>query len=448
MKISLEQSLLCSLILFSISSFLSVACANVFLGFSILLFFIVLYKKEYVDISVEYVRYLKAIGIFSLSLLISAVFSGDVFYGIKIWADFFLWRFMPFIVVLICFSKKEQINKLLYAILLGFSIDCICAIYQGIFVNQLNVAVKRAAGFVGHPMTLAGWACILLPVLLGFIFNKGNSKKYSLVYVVIFILGCIALIFNSTRGAWVALAVILPLISLSFLLDNKKSFIVLITIFLVIGGALSSNLSFIKRVNSITDFKNSSIVARFIIWDKAIGIFRDNPILGVGLGSFKTVYQSTFKEDKQLKKLHDEHIRYYVNKKQKKLTPYQKKLTKIQRQNNYRGFLEYRKQKNLKSLTHAHNNFIQMLAENGVVGFVGYIFAFGYILWRNIKNYFTNKNPYALMIAGSTGALVLQGLTEYNFGNGAVMKLYWLVLGCLVVLAGCYNKEKDCKKVE
>ena len=59
-----------------------------------------------------------------------------------------------------------------------------------------------------------------------------------------------------------------------------------------------------------------------------------------------------------------------------------------------------------------------------------------------------NKNPYALMIAGSTGALVLQGLTEYNFGNGAVMKLYWLVLGCLVVLAGYYNKEKDCKKVE
>ena len=52
-----------------------------------------------------------------------------------------------------------------------------------------------------------------------------------------------------------------------------------------------------------------------------------------------------------------------------------------------------------------------------------------------------NKNPYALMIAGSTGALVLQGLTEYNFGNGAVMKLYWLVLGCLVVLAGWYNKE-------
>ncbi|MBO5143761.1 MAG: hypothetical protein J6C46_12375, partial [Clostridia bacterium] len=86
--------------------------------------------------------------------------------------------------------------------------------------------------------------------------------------------------------------------------------------------------------------------------------------------------------------------------------------------------------------------------ENGLVGFAGYVFAFGYILWRNIKNYFVNKNPYALMIAGSTGALVLQGLTEYNFGNGAVMKLYWLVLGCLIMLAGCYNKESSREESE
>ena len=83
-----------------------------------------------------------------------------------------------------------------------------------------------------------------------------------------------------------------------------------------------------------------------------------------------------------------------------------------------------------------------MLAENGIIGLFGYVFAFGYILWSGLKNYLFNKNPYTLMILGSTTALVLQGLTEYNFGNGAVMKIYWLVLACLVILANMYNKEK------
>ena len=82
-----------------------------------------------------------------------------------------------------------------------------------------------------------------------------------------------------------------------------------------------------------------------------------------------------------------------------------------------------------------------MLAENGLVGFIGYVFAFGFILWKNIKNYLLNKNPYALMIVGSTTTLLLQGMTEYNFGNSSVMKIYWLVLACLVVMARFYNKE-------
>ena len=89
-----------------------------------------------------------------------------------------------------------------------------------------------------------------------------------------------------------------------------------------------------------------------------------------------------------------------------------------------------------------------MLAENGLVGLAGYIFAFGFILLKNIKNYFINKNHYALMIAGSTGALMLQGMTEYNFGNSSVMKMYWFVLACLIVLARYYNKENAEKETK
>ena len=81
-----------------------------------------------------------------------------------------------------------------------------------------------------------------------------------------------------------------------------------------------------------------------------------------------------------------------------------------------------------------------MLAENGIIGLLGYLLTFGAIIWTNIKNCFINKNPHNLMIIGSTIALFLQGLTEYNFGNSSVMKIYWLVLACLVVLVKEYNE--------
>lgn len=96
----------------------------------------------------------------------------------------------------------------------------------------------------------------------------------------------------------------------------------------------------------------------------------------------------------------------------------------------------------LVKLGHAHSNIFQILAENGLIGFLGYVFAFGFVLWKNIKNYLMNKNTYALMIVGYTTALMLQGLTEYNFGNSSVMKIYWLVLACLIVLIKVYNEEK------
>ena len=449
MKFSFDKYLLGSLCLFGTASFLSIAGANVFLGLSTLLFLIVLLKNKGTDIAWDEEGYFKVIAVFASALFVSALCSANISYGLKTWADFFLWRFMPFLIILFLFATKDKVDKLLSAIFCGYFISCLYAIYQGIFVYKLNIAHGRAASFVGHPMTLAGLSCILLPALLIFIFRKDISKKLHLVCCALFIIGCIALVFNSTRGAWLSLAIALPLISLPFILKSKKLFMGFASAVVVLGLVLANNASFMKRFDSIADTKtNWSNVSRFIIWDTAYGIFKENPVLGIGLGSFSKEYKSKFVDSKEMKKQATEYYNYRKNLQQKKLTAVQKKYTKEYIQKLASSSRKVWENKMLRALSHAHNNFIQMLAENGIVGFVSYIFAFGYILWKNTKNYLLNKNPYALMIVGSTTALMLQGLTEYNFGNSSVMKIYWFVLACLVVMAGYYNKEKDCKKVE
>lgn len=442
MNIALNRWLLIALSLFGVASFLSIAGANVFLGLSTLFFLIILAKNKGYKVSEDKVVYYKAIGVFALAMLVSALCSGNIGYGLKTWADFFVWRFMPFIIIVSLFDEKLKAEKLLKAVLCGFCIDSLYAIYQGAIVYKFNIAHGRADGFVGHPMTIAGWECILLPVLLVFIFRKDISKKMQWVYAVLFAIFSVALIFNSTRGAWLALAIALPLISLPFILKSSKAFIAFASVVVLIGTALVSSPSFMKRVDSITDTRNWSNASRFIIWDTAYGMFKEHPVLGVGLGQFKPQFQSKFEDSKELQQQAVEYRKYQNNKKQKKLTAAQKKLTKEQVNVLAGANRKLWENKQLRGLTHAHNNFMQMLGENGIVGLLGYIIAFGFILWKNLKNYFVNKNPYALMIVGSTTALLLQGLTEYNFGNSSVMKIYWFVLACLIVLASAYNKAK------
>lgn len=450
---NLEKYLSISICLFAVASFLSIAATNVFLGISVLLFLIILYKDRGFSVNEGMLPYFKAIGIFEGTLLVSALCSGDILQGLKTWGDFFIWRFMPFLILVFVFDTKEAVKKVYYTILGAFLVDALYVIYQGVFVYKLNINWARPHGFTGHPMTFAGFLCILVPILLVLVFESKILEKYSKVALPAFIIGSTALVLNSTRGAWLAVGIIVGLICLLYMFKSKSVFVACISLLLVGGLFLTNNQAFIKRVNTFNSIQSATQDPRFKIWNVSVELFKEYPVLGVGLGQFKSEYQENYSKvhpvNAKQKKLAAEYKKYLDNRKAKKLTPIQKKMSKAKRMELRNAYIAQQKYESVGRLTHAHNNFLQMLAENGVVGFVGYVFAFGYILWHNIKNYFTNKNPYALMIVGSTGALVLQGLTEYNFGNGAVMKLYWLVLGCLVVLAAYYNKKReDAKRAE
>ena len=187
MKFSFDKYLLWSLCLFGVASFLSIAGANVFLGLSTLLFLIVLFKNRGADITCSDDEYFKVIAVFAGVLLVSALCSANIGYGLKTWADFFLWRFMPFIIISLLFANEESVSKLLKAIGCGYFISCLYAVYQGVFVFKMNIAYGRANGFFGHPMTLAGWSCILLPALLVFVFRKDISKKLHLACIALFV---------------------------------------------------------------------------------------------------------------------------------------------------------------------------------------------------------------------------------------------------------------------
>ena len=72
---------------------------------------------------------------------------------------------------------------------------------------------------------------------------------------------------------------------------------------------------------------------------------------------------------------------------------------------------------------------MQMLAETGIIGFVGFVSMFTYFIYKAILFWKKDNSSSMLIFLGGTIGLLIQGLTEFNFGNSAVMKLYWFFMG-------------------
>lgn len=376
-----NEKLFYAMVSFAIASFISIAAGNVLLGIAVLLYLIYAYKNG-VRITDGSRRYYQVICFFLLTMLLSALGSGHLGKGLKMWADLWIWRLMPFFILTTAIKDYTKAQKILCAAVVGLLIGVLCVDYQGLHGNY------RAAGFFGNPMTFGGYLCIYLPALLVFFFEKNILQKYRWLAGIAFILGFMALIFNGTRGAWVALTPVFLIIMANYAWKNKQYLVICLVCLIAAGGILSTNQTFVTKLKSITSTTNRSNTERLLIWQSAYQMFKDHPVLGVGLGQYKDNYQKKY------------------------ISP----------------------QATEKYLGHAHNNFMQMLAENGIIGFVGFIAMLTYIIGSNVLEFVHKRCPYSLIIAGSTLALVLQGLTEYNFGNSAVMKAYWLLLGSVLVM--------------
>ena len=383
----LERAAFIFFSLFALLQCLSIAIANIAMGIAV--FFIALKivisikHGDFSPILLEKFKQNKVL-LFFLFLFwsvicLSALFSGDPQRGLRIFFGQFIYRTFPLLIVLLLFPKPKYAFFLLFLSILS----CILDVIGGLFLHGFSTRLK---GFYGHPMTLAGFLTISIPIIYCCLINWREKGGRILTCACFFIISFIGLLLNSTRGAWLALASTIPIVT--FLYDRSFKKIIFLLFF-----AVATSLVFVSspklqsRAESITSTTFQSNTERVLMWESAYQMFKDHPIFGVGLGQY---------------------AKRYLN--------------------------EYKSPQAKEQQNHSHNNFMQMLAENGILGFAGFISLFGYILCSSLKGAIKEHSKYSVLIFGSTFALLLQGMTEYNFGNSAVIKFYWTVLGCLLIL--------------
>lgn len=364
---------------------LSMAAGQFFYGIAILLSIIYIWKNKnelYVPAYIK--KYSKSLIVMLLLLLPSAVLTNNISVGLPEFINVWLWRIPVFFIIALCIRNKKTLFTMLAVFFVDFGIDNLVAFYQ-----HFSGMTARGWGFGSSVLTISGLMVMLVPIFCVILLDKEfpNYVKAAALWA----LGCVGfgMYGNQSRGSWLFNMIMVPIVSLPYVM---KRFIHVVAVLAALGGVIwgfSTQPQYVARFESITNTTtDGSNLGRFEVWTSSINMFKDYPAIGVGIGQWRTKYEES-----------------------------------------------YRLPSETQHLYHAHNNFIQLLSEVGILGLLGVLIFYGYIVIDNVKIWYRRRDPYSLcaMIAVFSYVFVF-GQIEYTLDNSSGIRLMYFILGTMLQL--------------
>ena len=350
------------------------------------LFFLLSLAKKHSDYQ-ELWRSFKLLFLISLSYPLYIVIQ---MIGFDIWKGSrleYILRFLLFIplVSVLAISNKKTSALLGFTSAFGALIACVFGVVS-ITIEDLSFQNSaRAWNFYTNPIPYGNISLLLgfvsfIPLL---IHEKTLKPSQRLVLIIGFVSGITASLLSGARGGWVAMPILLGII---FLLTIKRKqnplnfklislvLVIIISPLLFFHELIYSRLNFI--FSDITLYfsgvnKYTSVGARLDMWLAALTLWLESPLFGIGIGQLKAATSELIQT---------------------------------------KGFPEY-----LLDYNHSHNDFLFVLAEQGLIGlslFISYyILPFVYFISFLKKE---NKEQFCLALMGITVVLAffIFGLTE------------------------------------
>jgi O-antigen ligase len=308
-------------------------------------------------------------------------------------------------------KDKRQFKKLLSALFVFTAIAAAYGIWQSVTkidfmhtAKHLHEGLPRCTGFFDHYMTFAGYLNMVFPLTFGLLlFGSSKSpvrgsryglQKRRLLLGLASLLMLIALVFTYTRGAWIGF--LAGLIFIGVLRSRKTLFISLGAIILiVVTPAIFPHSSVSRRAASIF---NPASTDRLSMWKSSLKIVKDYPLTGVGWKGFRKIYPE------------------YIS------------------PGTYRS-------------PHAHNNFLNVAVESGMLGLGIFLWLLIIILKSGVTIFKRVEDGYfkgiSLGFLGGFMAFIVGGLTEYNFGHSQVAMLFYFLLGMVMVIPRIVESNKE-----
>lgn len=271
--------------------------------------------------------------------------------------------------------------------------------FWGIGVTSEQVVWTDGAMFPGlktrvfstwqNPNLLGGYFDLMLGLLAG-IFLLIKHKWVRIIIGILFCLTVFCLTLTYARGACLSIGLVIAIYGLLY---NRKVLLGLIILAVIL---LCSDATLVDRMTSVFTKMDTSSEMRLAFWESTIAMILDHPLLGIGWGSYFMVYP------------------------------------------NY----DYYMQGEYIKIVHAHNMYLNFMAEIGLFGFVSYmVYYFGviYKAFQMQAGKLTKSNALSksllLGIGLGLSALALNGLTDYVMFNTELSMLVWLFSGIVVTIA-------------
>lgn len=376
---------------------------------------------------------------------LSLIWSDTFFTSLKELPQFLAGPFLYFVIVNNIGGEK-QVNRIISAVLLVGVALSIYGIFQ---YNDIdfsfwvgNTGRMRVFGLIGNAGYFAGYLILPLSIAIPLFFVSKNRNRKILLLIGVLTMGT-TFILTFTRSSYLALSVSLIFMFFLFLLlrgkrfikDNKKIFIIILTAIIIvtflfiIPNPLSKPgtvISKIKVRTSIARLKNEiTSGARITIWKFTGMMIKERPILGSGIGTYKyntLKYQAKFLEQGDNRSIY--------------------------------GYLWADK---------AHNEYLQLWAELGIIGLAIFIWLiityFNYGIRYLKREMDEQKQGIMIGLMGGVVAFLIDSIFWFPLHLSANLSLFWLFIGLGMVMiidetrglkAGEKNKitQKDYDKEE
>lgn len=355
-----------------------VKCCFIVGFIAFILIFIISKQERKIIISSFNSYIIKSILLFLFVCLLSLIFSKNFSHSQEV----FFQRYLPYFLLFFIGYYLGKDLRFIYILTNIFMIGGLLVSIGGVIDLMINWFYGRAATFYGKNVLWIEYLLFVLPLFItSSIFEQ--RLKIKLLAIIGLFFSSVCFFFSYSRGAW--LSFILAAFILSII--NKKSKKLFLTLFIatlfiiLIIPSLRNRLLFGDSLNPVRWGD------RIPMWGVAFYIFKEHPVLGIGLGNYeKNIYS--------YKTVH--------------------------------SFIE-------KNHLHAHNIYLELLAETGIFGFVSFlliIFLFFKTAFANLKLF---KNPFFFSFVFSLLAIFILNLSYSGILIGISMPaLFWVIFGLSV----------------
>lgn len=316
--------------------------------------------------------------VFLVCSFLSAFVSKDMAFSFMNWALQPLMYALVYLLIYTTVSTEKEKEKALYAFLAGAVVTVVYGFFQ--YANAADMAAdmeaqswvdperfpllrRRMYSTLENPNLFGAYLLMIISILTAFTLRERAVKKRTAFAVILLsLLLCLALTYS--RGAWVSLAAIV--LGLTLFYDKRFGLL-----FLLVPVVLAFyHGQVVERFLSLFSGEDTSVDLRFALWESTMAMIEEHPLLGVGWGAYFLAYPD------------------------------------------YNFFI----QEEGVLIFHAHNMYLNMLAEVGIPGGMAFLLAFfaqGILCWRNYRH----GNDSFTKSMGLGGVLMVMALSVISMGD-------------------------------